>query len=403
MVFCVSILAKVTCIPMSRVVLAMSGGVDSSVAAHLLLQAGHEVIGVFMRHGETVATQCTTDSQPRRALPVGELPVPKLPVPELPVLGTRSEHKQGCCSASDAADARRVADRLDIPFYALNLQADFDRIIDYFVDEYVRGRTPNPCVVCNQWLKFGKLFEYADSIDAQYVATGHYARRELAADGTAWLCRGVDLDKDQSYVLFGVDAARLDRMLLPVGSYRKSEIRAMAAELGLRVAEKRDSQEICFVPEGRHDEFVRARRGLHDTAGRIVTTDGRTVGTHAGIERFTIGQRKGLGVAMGEPYFVVRIDPATRDVVIGQRSELARRHLSANRTNWREKPPSEPFRCHVKIRYNTPPTPAVAQVLADDRLEIEFDECCYGIAPGQAVVCYDGDRVLGGGWIERSG
>jgi tRNA-specific 2-thiouridylase len=189
-------------------------------------------------------------------------------------------------------------------------------------------------------------------------------------------------------------------MLLPIGSYRKPEIRSIAAELGLRVAEKRDSQEICFVPEGRHDEFVRARRGDRDTAGRIITTDGRSVGTHAGIERFTIGQRKGLGVAMGEPYFVVRIDPVTRDVVIGPRAALARHRLAANRTNWLSKPPPGLFRCQAKIRYNTPPAHAAARVLVDDRLEIEFDEPCYGVAPGQAVVCYDGDRVLGGGWIE---
>jgi tRNA-specific 2-thiouridylase len=370
---------------MSRVVLAMSGGVDSSVAAHLLLKAGHEVIGLFMRHGETVAPVCESQAA------LGS---------ELPVLEPRSNHKQGCCSASDAADARRVADRLDIPFYVLNLQADFGRIIDYFVDEYVHGRTPNPCVVCNEWLKFGKLFEYADSLDAQYVATGHYARCVRVADGTAWLCRGVDIDKDQSYVLFGIRRASLDRMLLPVGSYRKPEIRSIAAELGLRVAEKRDSQEICFVPDGKHDEFVRARRGTRDTAGRIVTTAGRVVGEHPGIERFTIGQRKGLRVAMGERYFVVRIDPDTHDVVIGQRDELARRTLSAQRTNWLAEPPQELFRCQAKIRYNTPPADATARVLADHRLELEFDEPCYGVAPGQAVVCYDGDRVLGGGWIE---
>ncbi len=311
---------------MSRVVLAMSGGVDSSVAAHLLLQAGHDVIGVFMRHGDTAGPPCATESGPGL---------------DLPVLATRSDHKQGCCSAADAADARRVADRLDIPFYALNLQADFGRIIDYFVDEYVRGRTPNPCVVCNQWLKFGKLFDYADSVDAQYVATGHYARRTQATDGTPMLCRGVDHDKDQSYVLFGIRPARLDRMLLPVGSYRKPEIRSIAAELGLRVADKRDSQEICFVPDGRHDEFVRARRGDRDTSGRIVTTDGRSVGTHAGIERFTIGQRKGLGVAMGEPYFVVRIDPETRDVVIGRRA------ASGPATVWR---PSARIGCRNRPR-----------------------------------------------------
>jgi tRNA-specific 2-thiouridylase len=370
---------------MSRVVLAMSGGVDSSVAAHLLRDAGHEVIGVFMRHGEQAIAACTANANSATALPV---------------LGGRADHKQGCCSAEDAHDARRVADQLDIPFYALNLQAEFGRIVDYFVDEYVHGRTPNPCVVCNHWLKFGKLFDYADSVGAQFVATGHYARCVNARDGNMWLCRGVDCDKDQSYVLFGIDRRRLARMLLPVGQFRKPEIRQVAGKLGLRVADKRDSQEICFVTSGRHDAFVRERRGDLDTSGQIVTTDGTVVGQHQGIERFTIGQRKGLGVAMGEPFFVVRIDPQTRDVVIGRRAELARRRLTARHTNWLCHPPSAPIRCRAQIRYNTPPTEAEARVLPENRLEVTFDQPCLGVAPGQAVVCYEGDRVLGGGWIE---
>jgi tRNA-uridine 2-sulfurtransferase len=231
---------------MSRIVLAMSGGVDSSVAAHLLLKAGHTVIGVFMRHGEHAPDVCAT------ALSSAD--------PSIATPGP-AEPKQGCCSAADAQDARRVADQFDMPFYALNLQAEFGRIIDYFADEYVRGRTPNPCIVCNQWLKFGKLFEYADSVDAEYVATGHYARLERAPDGSLGLFRGVDPDKDQSYVLFGIRPQLLARMLLPVGGYHKQEIRRLAADLGLRVAEKRDSQEICFVAKGQHGEFVRARRG----------------------------------------------------------------------------------------------------------------------------------------------
>ena len=311
---------------MSRVVLAMSGGVDSSVAAHLLLESGYEVIGVFMRHGEHDPAVCADDARPE---------------PALPVLGNPIGHKQGCCSASDAQDARRVADRLDIPFYALNLQAEFGRIIDYFVDEYVHGRTPNPCVVCNHWLKFGRLFDYADSIDAHYVATGHYARCMPGEDGTTWLCRGVDHDKDQSYVLFGIGRSRLDRMLLPVGQYHKPEIRQLAAGLGLAVADKRDSQEICFVAAGKHDEFVRARRGDRDTSGRIITTDGRVVGEHPGIERFTIGQRKGLRVAMGEPFFVIRIDPETHDVVIGRREELARPDADGREHQLAQRPPHE--------------------------------------------------------------
>lgn len=373
---------------MARVVLAMSGGVDSSVAAHLLLEAGHEVIGVFMRHGEEAIEVCSADGTRANS-------------PLLPMLNPRADHKQGCCSASDAEDGRRVADRLGIPFYALNLQAEFSQIIDYFVDEYSVGRTPNPCVMCNNWIKFGKLFHYADSVDAEYVATGHYARlaRRGLEEMPALYC-GVDRNKDQSYVLFGIDRDYLGRMLLPVGSYEKPQIREMAAALGLNVAEKKDSQEICFVTSGKHDEFVRARQGDIETAGEVVTVDGQVVGTHPGIEGFTIGQRKGLGIAMGEPHFVVRIDADTRQVVIGPRSALARSELTATHTNWLTDPSTASFRCEAKIRYNSPAAPATASVLAEDRLRVVFDQPRFGVAPGQAVVCYDGDRVLGGGWIE---
>ena len=373
---------------MSRVVLAMSGGVDSSVAAHLLIEAGHEVIGVFMRHGEEAVEACSTDgTRANSAL--------------LPMLNARADHKQGCCSASDAEDGRRVADRLGIPFYALNLQAEFSQIIDYFVDEYSIGRTPNPCVMCNNWIKFGKLFDYADSVDAEFVATGHYARL-LDVEGTktpALFC-GVDGNKDQSYVLFGIDRGYLQRMLLPVGSYEKPRIREMATAIGLNVAEKKDSQEICFVTSGKHDEFVRARQTNLDTSGELVTTAGEVVGTHPGIEGFTIGQRKGLGVALGEPQFVTHINAETHRVTIGPREALGRCVLTADRTNWLVDPPATTFRCEAKIRYNSPAAPAEATVLANDRLQIAFDEARFGVAPGQAVVCYDGDRVLGGGWID---
>jgi tRNA-specific 2-thiouridylase len=379
---------------MSRIVLAMSGGVDSSVAAHLLKEAGHEVIGVFMRHGEEAQEACAADGPPGF---------------QLPIFNPRADHKQGCCSASDAEDARRVADRLDIPFYALNLQAEFRQIIDYFVDEYTRGRTPNPCVQCNNWLKFGKLFDYADSVGAEFVATGHYARvgwaeptnsRAVVGGAHPTLLRGVDLTKDQSYVLFGIERRLLSRMLLPVGEYRKPQIRALAAKLGLRVANKKDSQEICFVTSGKHDEFVRQRRRHIDTSGEIVTTEGRVVGTHPGIERFTIGQRKGLRVAMGEPYFVVRIDPNSRQVVIGRQDELARHDLTASCCNWLIDPPGGEFRCTAKIRYNSPPADATAELLDDGRLRVRFDQPRHGVAPGQAVVLYEGERVLGGGWID---
>jgi tRNA-specific 2-thiouridylase len=293
-----------------------------------------------------------------------------------------------------------VADRLEIPFYALNLRSEFRRIIDYFVDEYTTGRTPNPCVMCNNWIKFGKLFDYADSIGAEFVATGHYARLVTTKVGTLGLCRGVDDGKDQSYVLFGIERNLLQRMLLPVGDYRKPQIREMAASIGLRVAEKKDSQEICFVTSGHHDEFVRARRGGTDTSGEIVTTAGKIVGRHPGIERFTIGQRRGLGVALGERAFVVKIEPQSRRVVVGSYDELRRRELTARDCNWLVPEPRDAFRCLAKIRYNSPPAPATAEVFPDHRLRVVFDDPRHGVAPGQAVVCYSGDQVLGGGWIE---
>ena len=374
---------------MPRVVLAMSGGVDSSVAAHLLLEAGHQVIGVFMRHGAESSTACVTSTNE-----TGHRLMPLLNDP----LG----HKQGCCSAADADDARRVAEGMNIPFYALNLQAEFAHIIDYFVDEYSAGRTPNPCVMCNNWIKFGRLFDYADSVDADYVATGHYARLAEGIDGCSGraLLRGRDAGKDQSYVLFGIAREYLSRMLLPVGDYQKSRIRELARSISLQVAEKKDSQELCFVPPGQHADFVRRQRRDSDLSGEIVTTGGDVVGRHGGIEQFTIGQRKGIGVALGEPRFVIRIEADTRRVVIGDKSELARRELTAAGVNWLSLPPTKPFHCSAQIRYNGVAQSATAVPLADDRVRVVFDESTFGVAPGQAVVCYAGNRVLGGGWIE---
>jgi tRNA-uridine 2-sulfurtransferase len=379
--------------------MAMSGGVDSSVAAALLKRAGHDVIGVFMRHGETAPTGCKSaggsSSQASTAT--------------LPIVQARLDHKQGCCSASDAEDARRVAQEQDIPFYALNLSDEFAKIIDYFVEEYTAARTPNPCVMCNNWLKFGKLFDYADSVGAEFVATGHYARlMEQNARASPTLCRGLDDSKDQSYVLFGVNKKFLLRMLLPIGGYRKSEIRSLARDLGLRVAEKRDSQEICFVTSGHHSEFVRERRRsmndfgaeIDDRSGEIVLSDGTVVGQHTGIEAFTIGQRKGLRIAMGEPYYVTRIEADCRRVTIGTHAELARSELTANRANWLADIPREPFRGTVQIRYNSDAAPATIEPLGDAAFRVQFDSPRHGVSPGQAAVCYDGDRVLGGGWIE---
>jgi tRNA-uridine 2-sulfurtransferase len=363
---------------MSRIVLAMSGGVDSSVAAWLLREEGHEVIGVFMRHGqEGLENACTVNTS------VG--------------------NKQGCCSAADAADARCVADMLGMPFYVLNFEREFDRIVEYFVSQYRAGRTPNPCIVCNTWLKFGKLFEYADSVGAEFVATGHYARLEKLDDGRIALCRGLDETKDQSYVLFGIKRELLNRLKFPIGRYRKEEIRRMAGEIGLRIAEKRDSQEICFIPDQDHAGFIRRRPGHVDTSGEIVLTDGTVVGRHDGFEQFTIGQRKGLKVAFGEPRYVIRIEPDSKRVVIGFKEELARNELTARDVNWLEdeRVSDRLLRCQVKIRYRSKAFPATVEVIEPDKCVVRFDEACHGIAPGQAAVFYDGERLLGGGWIEQ--
>jgi tRNA-specific 2-thiouridylase len=361
---------------MSRVVLAMSGGVDSSVSAWLLRQQGHEVVGVFMRHGIPTEAACAVPAD-------------------------RTGHKQGCCSAADAADARRVAEMLEIPFYALNFEEPFGRIVDYFVEEYLAGRTPNPCVVCNTWLKFGKLFDYADSIGADCVATGHYTRLvTVAGEETPALCRGIDAWKDQSYVLFGIQRRLLRRMMFPVGMHTKEEIRQIAAGLGLRVADKRDSQEICFVPDQDHARLIRQLRGDLDTSGEIVATDGTVVGHHDGLERFTIGQRKGLGIAFGTPRYVIRLEPETRRVVVGTFEELARQELTAAGANWLIDAPSAPLACQVKIRYRSRAVEATVAPLGAGRFHVRFAEPCHGVAPGQAAVCYQGDRVLGGGWIE---
>jgi len=326
-----------------------------------------------------------------------------------------------CCSAADADDARRVAELLGLPFYAVNFEREFERIVDYFVEGYLAGRTPNPCIVCNTWLKFGRLFEYADGVGAEFVATGHYARLKTKKGPGLFcrngpkgashktnqvpfsfpaLCRGLDESKDQSYVLFGIRRELLGRLKFPVGEHRKEEIRRMAERLGLGVAEKPDSQEICFVPPGEHARFVRERRPDRDTAGEIVATDGTVVGRHGGIEQFTIGQRKGLGVALGEPRYVVRIEPESRRVVLGTREELGRTELTAGEANWLVDEPRGPLRCQVKIRYRSRLEDATVTPLPGGRFHVRFDRPRHGIAPGQAAVCYQGDRVLGGGWIE---
>ncbi len=359
-----------------RVVLAMSGGVDSSVAAVLLKEQGYEVIGMFMRTG--------------------------VHTPE-PAVEQSKAHKKGCCSAIDAGDARRVADRLDIPFYALDFEKDFNRIIDYFTDEYLAGRTPNPCVVCNNWLKFGKLWSFGKQLDADYIATGHYAQVLVNDVGDYELHRGLDPGKDQSYVLHGIRRVLLPRLLFPVGGFRKDEIRAMAREFGLGVADKPDSVEICFVPDNDHAGLIRQRKPDLATAGPIVDRAGNPLGEHDGIERFTIGQRKGLGIATTGRRYVLEIVPDSNTVVLGEQAELLAGGLEASEVNWLIDPPADaPLGCEVKIRYRHAAAPAQVRASGERGVEIRFETPQSAITPGQAVVFYAGNRVLGGGWIERA-
>jgi tRNA-specific 2-thiouridylase len=352
-----------------RVVLAMSGGVDSSVAAHLLQAQGYEVIGLFMRTGAH-----GVDAE-RRA--------------------------RTCCSASDAIDAQNVADRLDIPFYALDFERDFARIMDQFADEYAAGRTPNPCVMCNIWLKFGKLWSYGKQVGADFVATGHYARIARAPDGTTRVARAVDRAKDQSYVLFGLRRELLPHVLFPVGDYPKAEIRAIARERGLPVHDKPDSQEICFVPDDDYLGFVRARRPGNDTSGAIVDEDGTVLAQHSGIEAFTIGQRRGLGIAVGEPRYVVQIEPVSRTVTVGRRGSLDKGGLEASEMNWQGPTLDGPSRCFAQIRAQHRAVPATVEPMVGARARVLFDEPQPAITPGQVVTLYQDDLVFGGGWIER--
>jgi tRNA-specific 2-thiouridylase len=383
----------------------MSGGVDSSVSAALLKRAGHEVVGCFMRLGSP-----------------GEALDAMRPFDEVEGCGVgpvKIGH-QGCCSINDAADARLVASELDIPFYVCNFKKDFARIIDYFVDEYADGRTPNPCVRCNDWLKFGKLHEYARQIGAEYVASGHYARTALGGSHEATgvrLLRGIDHSKDQSYVLFGARREQLAQMLFPIGELEKARVRELARECGLPVFDKPDSQEICFVPDNDYAGLVESRRPGLAERGSIVDESGREVGRHEGQHRFTIGQRRGLSLSLGHPIYVIGKDAGTNTVTVGPRASLAMRACAVGEANWLVEglPSGGEIRCWAKYRYNTPPAMATVRALAGaerstpsgrpGRFTVAFDSPQDAVAPGQALVLYSAgepDLVLGGGWIESA-
>lgn len=354
-----------------RVVIAMSGGVDSSVAAALLLEEGYEVIGVTMQIWPS----------------------------DLPAT---AEAEGGCCSLGAVEDARAVANKLGIPYYVLNFQSSFrEKVIDYFIAEYIQGRTPNPCIVCNHDLKFRKLLEKAISLDADFMATGHYVRREQDPGSDRWILKkGLDITKDQSYVLYGLTQDQIARSLFPLGNYHKSFIREKAAALGLTVADKPDSQEICFVPDQDYARFITEYRPGSSQPGLIRHSDGRVLGEHNGIIHYTIGQRKGLGIATGTPLYVIAIDPVTHEVIVGENDKVFAKRLIASDLNWISVPGlDQPMEIEAKIRYSAKAVPALVNPRSAGQVEVIFQSPQRAITPGQAVVFYRGDWLLGGGTI----
>ena len=362
------------------IAVAMSGGVDSSAVAGLLEREGRTVVGLTMQLWNQ-----------RR-------------LPEVAAEGATGR----CCSLDDVYDARRVAEHLGIPYYVVNFEDRFEReVVRPFVDEYLAGRTPVPCTLCNNFVKFDVFLEMAESLGALRIATGHYARiRREEPGGRYLLLRAVDESRDQTYFLWGLTQEQLARTLFPLGEYRKPHVRELAREMGLPVAEKGDSQEICFVPNGDYAAFIDAyfkEQGIDrgQTRGEIVTAGGEKLGEHAGVHRYTVGQRRGLNIAVGEPLYVIATDPQTQRVIVGRNDDLLKSAMTVSDVNWIAFPSLDaPVRAQVKIRNKHAAASAVIAPTTDPAaVEVRFDEAQRAVTPGQAAVFYDGELVLGGGWI----
>lgn len=353
-----------------KVVVGMSGGVDSSVAAYLLKEQGYDVIGVTMQIWQDESQE-------------------------------QIEDNGGCCGITAVDDARRVAMQLDIPYYVMNFKNEFKKnVIDYFTDEYIHGRTPNPCISCNRHVKWESLLKRSLEIGADCIATGHYARIAQLENGRYAIRNSVTAKKDQTYALYNLTQEQLSHTLMPVGDYNKDEIRAIAEKIGIQVAHKPDSMEICFVPDNDYAGFITRETGYVSRPGNFVDLHGNILGTHKGIIHYTVGQRKGLGLAMGHPVFVVAVRPETNEVVIGENDDVFSTKLYANNINLMSVDKiEEPIRARAKIRYSHEGADCTIRMADDGLLECVFDEKQRAVTPGQALVIYDGDYVLGGGTI----